>query len=280
MTLQCSWIETAQGRLHFARCGQGFPVLLLHQTPRSWDEYRDVLPRLGRHFDGLAMDTVGYGLSPPFADGLPTVERWASAALALLDALGLERVAVVGHHTGAVIAMEMAATAPQRVAALVLSSCPMVDAERRARHGDHAVVDQVTRKADGSHLLELWRMRQPFYPDDDIDLMERFMVDALRVGERAAQGHLCVNRYRMEDRIGRVTCPTLLVGATEDPHAYPAVPRLQQAIATSRVVAIEGGRVPLPDQMPEAFSAAVQNFLDGLQLCPTPNEPKETLDAT
>lgn len=280
MTLQCSWIETAQGCIHLARCGQGFPVLLLHQTPRSWDEYRDVLPRLGRHFEVLAMDTVGYGLSPPFTEGLPTVERWAAAALALLDALGIERVAVVGHHTGAVIAMEMAALASQRVAALVLSSCPMVDAERRARHGDHAVVDQVTRRADGSHLLELWRMRQPFYPEGDIDLMERFMIDALRAGERAAQGHLCVNRYRMEDRIGRVSCPTLLVGATDDPHAYPAVPRLAEAIPHSEVVAIEGGRVPLPDQMPGAFSAVVLHFLDSLGLSATRHPQGETHHAT
>lgn len=261
MNLQVGFVETAAGRVHLARCGAGDPVLLLHQTPRSWDEYRDVLPLVGAHFDAIAMDTVGYGLSPPFAQGEPSIERWAEAALALLDTLGVARTAVVGHHTGAVIGMEIAARAPDRVSALVLSSCPMVDAQRRAHHGDRPVVDGATHRADGGHLLELWRMRAPFYPPGDVELLERFMIDALRAGERAAGGHAVVNRYRMEDRIGRVRCRTLVIGASDDPHAYPAAARVAGAIAGARLTTITGGMVPLPDHMPERFAQAVVDFL-------------------
>lgn len=266
MDIHCQHISTALGRLHFARCGTGFPVLLLHQTPRSWDEYRDVLPLLGRQWDVIAMDTVGYGGSPPFADGAPTVERWAAAALALMDSLGHRRFAVLGHHTGAVIGMEMAVAAPERVAALLLSSCPMVDADKRRRHGSHPTVDGVERRADGGHLGELWRGRQGFYPSGDIDLLERFVIDALRAGPRAGGGHLCVNRYHMEDRIGGVRAPTLIIAAPQDPHAYPAVPRLASALPHARVVEIDGGMVPLPDQMPEDFAAVVADFLDSCAL--------------
>lgn len=237
---------------------------MLHQTPRSWREYEPVLPLLGATHDAVAMDTVGYGDTPPFADGAPTIERWADTALALMDALGLARFAVAGHHTGAVIGMEIAVRAPQRVRGLVLSSCPFVDAPRRATHGHHPVVDGALPRPDGSHLQDLWRMRQPFYPEGDVRLLERFMADALLAGPRAAQGHLVVNRYHMEERIGQVTCPTLIVGATGDPHAYPAVPRLAQAIAHAQRVDIAGGMVPLPEQMPEAFAAAVGRFLAGL----------------
>ena len=56
-----SFIVTQSGRIHIASAGVGAPVLLLHQTPRSWDEFRDVLPLLGRHYRAIAMDTVGYG---------------------------------------------------------------------------------------------------------------------------------------------------------------------------------------------------------------------------
>ena len=40
------YVRTDVGRLHYAKAGLGAPVLLLHQSPRSWDEYRDVLPIL------------------------------------------------------------------------------------------------------------------------------------------------------------------------------------------------------------------------------------------
>jgi pimeloyl-ACP methyl ester carboxylesterase len=118
------------------------------------------------------------------------------------------------------------------------------------------------RRPSGEHLLDLWRRRQPAYPEGDVDLLERLVVDALRAKGRASGGHHCVNRYRMEDRIGKVVCPTLVLGATLDQHAYPASARLAAAIPHSRRVDIEGGRVPLPDQMPEQFAAVVAQFLD------------------
>lgn len=256
--------RTRHAAVHFVRTGRGRPVLFLHQTPRSWREFEDVLTQLAPQADCIAMDTVGYGDSPPYADGQPGIERWAETALALMDGLSLSSFTVVGHHTGAVIALEMAAQAPDRVQALVLSSCPYVDAQRRAQHGQHPVVDGVTPDADGTHLLALWQGRQGFYPTGDVRLLQRFVADALLCNGRAAQGHLAVNRYHMEERIGRVRCPTLLIGATDDPHAYPAVPRLAQAIPHAQRVDIVGGMVPLPEQLPSEFAAAVGGFLSGL----------------
>jgi pimeloyl-ACP methyl ester carboxylesterase len=176
------FVTTPLGRIHVAMAGTGFPVLLLHQTPRSWDEYRDVLPLLGRDFRAIAMDTLGFGDSDSPA-GEPSIELWAEGAFALLDALDEPRAAIVGHHTGAAIAVEMAASVPARVSALVLSACPFVDAARRAKHHGTRVIDDVEARTDGAHLTELWARRQPFYPADDIDLLQRFMIDALRAGE-------------------------------------------------------------------------------------------------
>lgn len=264
--IERAFVSTRSGRIHVASAGQGFPVLLLHQTPRSWDEYRGVLPLLGRSYRALAMDTVGFGDSQPLCADDNSIERWAAAAFDLLDALGHERVAVVGHHTGAVIALEMAASQPARVAALVLSSCPFVDAARRAAHQGRRVIDDVQRQAGGEHLTELWQRRQPFYPPGDIGLLERFMTDALKAGALAGDGHRVVGRYAMETRIALVGSPTLVIASTDDPHAYPAAPRVAQAITGSRLVEIAGGMVPLPDQMPGVFADTVAQFLTKLTL--------------
>jgi pimeloyl-ACP methyl ester carboxylesterase len=254
------FIKTASGVIHIAVAGEGFPVLLLHQTPRSWDEYREVLPLLGRHFRAIAMDTVGFGDSSALPAGEDSIEAWAAAALDLAAVLGLERLAVVGHHTGAAIAVEMAAAAPERIAALVLSACPYVDADRRARHGKPAI-DDVSPVEDGSHLLALWRMRQPFYPQGNPSLLERFIVDALKAGALAGEGHRVVNRYVMETRLPLVRCPSVVIAPTADPHVYPLTGKVAAAIRDCRVIEIENGMVPLPDQMPGAFADAVDGFL-------------------
>jgi pimeloyl-ACP methyl ester carboxylesterase len=260
LSVERLFVTTRLGRIHAAIAGNGFPVLLLHQTPRSWDEYRDVLPLLGRDFRVIAMDTLGFGDSDA-SPGDPSIELWAEGAFALLDALGEPRAAVVGHHTGAVIAVEMAAVAPDRVSALVLSACPFVDAARRAKHEGMRVIDDVETRIDGSHLAELWMRRKPFYPAGDTDLLQRFVVDALRAGGMAAEGHRVVNRYRMEDRLGHIQCPTLVIAPTGDPHVHPVAPKVAGAIAGSILRELDGGMVPLPDQMPDAFAGLVRDFV-------------------
>ncbi len=255
------FVDLPAGTIHCAIAGSGRPVLLLHQTPRSWDEYRDVLPLLGRHFRAIAMDTLGYGDSSKPLPVRDSIEQWAAVAMSLADALGLERLSVVGHHTGAAIAIELAAAYPDRIAAAVLSAPPLVDADFRARHSGPSRVDNVLRRPDGSHLGELWRIRQPWYPAGDIDLLERFVVDALKAGARAAEGHAVVARYVMESRLPLIRCPVLVVAPAADPHAYPSARPLAARIAGSRCVEIVGGMVPLPDQMPERFAELVTEFL-------------------
>lgn len=259
------FVDVPAGTIHCASCGDGRAVLLLHQTPRSWDEFRDVLPRLGRRFRAIAMDTIGYGDSsrPPLAED--SIERWAEVAVQLLDALSVERAVVVGHHTGAAIAIELAAMHASRVGGVVLSAPPFVDAAWRASHAEAPVVDRVERRADGAHLAELWRIRQPWYPKGDVDLLERFVVDAIKAGPRASHGHLVVARYRMEERLSRVRCPALVVAPTDDPHAWPRAPRVANMIPGSRLVEVPGGMVPLPDQMPETFARIVEEFVDSLR---------------
>jgi pimeloyl-ACP methyl ester carboxylesterase len=260
--IERSFVTTGRARIHVAMIGSGTPLLLLHQTPRSWDEFRDVLPLLGQRYRAIAMDTVGFGDSDALPEGEDSIEAWAECAFGLLDGLGIASAAIAGHHTGAAIAIEMAATRPERVRALVLSASPYVDAAKRAAFGTKKIIDETTAQSDGAHLLELWHMRQPFYPNGDTDLLNRFIVDAIKAGRMAAEGHRVVNRYVMETRLPLVRCPTLVISPTADPHAHPNAGKVVAAIAGARLVEVDGGRVPFPDQMPEAFAAATLSFLD------------------
>jgi len=260
VTVYRNFVHTPEGQIHCATAGKGKPVLLLHQTPRSWDEYRDVLPILGTRYWAIAMDTLGFGDS--YQPRSPaSIELYARGVIQLLDGLSIERASVVGHHTGGAVAVEVAAEYPQRVEKLILSSTPYVDSENRELRKTRPPIDEVEVKPDGSHLTELWQRRMPFYPKDRPDLLTRFVRDALGVLDRVEEGHRAVNKYQMEAKVPLIQAATLVLAGTEDPFSYPRMKPLAENIKNSRTAEIEGGMVPMIDQMPETFARVVMEFL-------------------
>ncbi|WFR73284.1 alpha/beta hydrolase [Prescottella defluvii] len=263
MGVRFGYADTSFGQLHYAEQGQGPVILLLHQTPRSWDEFRELIPLLASNFRVIAMDMVGFGASA----ALPapqTIEAFARGAWELLDALGVDRATVLGHHTGAAVALEMAAGDVGRLDAVVLSSCPWADAEYRAGHTGAGGVDCAERVPDGAHLRVLWDLRRPYYPEPVTDLLDRFLHDALTFGVDPAEGHRACGRYRMEDRVDAVTVPVLLIGAGADPFSMPNLPKLRAHLTGASTVAevvIDDGTVALVERHADRVAAAVCEFL-------------------
>jgi pimeloyl-ACP methyl ester carboxylesterase len=257
------YVNTRYGRLHYAEQGRGPTVLLLHQTPRSLDEFRELVLLLATAHRAVAMDMPGFGNSAP----LPApqrIEDYARGAIALLDALDVDRVRVLGHHTGGAVAVEIAATMPDRIGALVLSSTPWTDAAFRASHRDGPGVDDAERRDDGAHLTTWWAQRRPYYPEPATEMLDRFVRDALAPGVDPREGHLACARYEMEERIGSVKAPVLLIGASDDPFALPAVEQLEAHLsgaASVDRVAIDRGTIPLMEHKAQEVANAVLPFL-------------------
>jgi pimeloyl-ACP methyl ester carboxylesterase len=240
-------------------------IVLLHQTPRSFKEYLGVLPILGERWTTVAFDTPGFGASdlPPDEE---SIEAYAAGILIGLKALALEQVLLVGHHTGALVAIEVAVSAPELLCGLVLSSAPLKTPEERMHALEGPGIDEVEVRVDGSHLRELWQKRAAFYPKDRPDLLTAFVADALLVADRVEEGHRAVNRYVVEERVSRLRPPVLVLGAREDPFAWPHVERWRQALPWAEFAEIPEGMVPLPDQLPEAFAAEVAKFAGKVSL--------------
>ena len=251
---------TRLGQVHYVEAGAGAatPLLLLHQTPRSVDEFAEVLPLLAATRRVIALDTPGYGCSDRIA-GQPTVADYAEVAFATLDALGVGRIVPVGHHTGAVIAVEMAAAQPGRIERVVLSGPVYTDAAGRAELAKH--FRQWTLAADGSHLVDKWHKLAQWLPRPEI--VQRIVVDLFRAGETSEQGHFAVAEYRMEERLPLVRCPALLLYGRDDPFASPerAAP-LAAAFRPVREATLAAGGFAA-SEAPEAYAEAVLNYLDG-----------------
>jgi len=250
--------DTRMGQVHVVTAGNepGTPLLLLHQTPRSIDEFAEVIPLLAKSRRVIAVDTPGYGCSDPVA-GQPSIADYAQAMLEVLDALGVDRVVVVGHHTGAVIGVELAAAAPARIERVVMSGPVYMDAAGRAELARFFTQWRVA--ADGSHLLEKWQKMYAWLPQPD--LVQRFVVDLFRAGELSEQGHFAVAEYRMEERLPLVRCPALLLYASRDPFATPArAGALREAFRPHREVTLDAG-VFVANEAPAVFAAAVLDYL-------------------
>src|SRR5260221_7407579 len=97
-----SYVSARGVRFHVTESGTGMPVVVLHGWPEHHYCYRDLLADPPEGLRIIAPDLPGYGWSgaAPHRWGKQDV---ADDLLALLDALGLERVLLVGHDWGAFI---------------------------------------------------------------------------------------------------------------------------------------------------------------------------------
>lgn len=254
--LRRRYVDTPFGQMHLAECGTGPHVLFLHQSPRSWTEYIHVLPLAGREAHAIALDTLGFGQSAP--TDAASIERFADALEAVVDELHIDNVSLIGHHTGAVIALEAAARTPNRFAALVLSAMPLVTPERRLRLALRPSVDHVEPRSDGSHLTDLWQRRRGFYKAGQEADLTRYVIDALQVDD-VEDGHRAVNDYDMLARIQSVRSRTLLLCGADDAYSLPDQSALAELLHCDLQI-IAGAGVCLPEQRPVEFTRAVLSF--------------------
>jgi pimeloyl-ACP methyl ester carboxylesterase len=98
-------------RLHAVIGGDGPPLLLVHGWPETWYAWRALMPALARDFEVIAVDQRGIELSDKPAGGYDTGTQ-ARDLIKLMDALGHQRFAVIGHDTGFAISYALAADHP------------------------------------------------------------------------------------------------------------------------------------------------------------------------
>ena len=120
-------IDAAGHSTRFLEAGDGPPVVLLHgsgpgvSAETNWSL---TIPALAERFHILAPELVGFG-GTSRADGLRyTLDLWVDHLLGFLDAVGLERVAVVGNSLGGIVTLHTAIRSPERLERIVLMGAP------------------------------------------------------------------------------------------------------------------------------------------------------------
>lgn len=243
-------------QVHYRRAGSGPVVAMRHESPRSSLSLVPLVRALAPRFTVIAIDTPGYGLSEPLPQAEPGIADYAAGFAATLDALGVERCAVYGLHTGACIALELAAAHPGRVTGLVLDGLPLFTPDELADLIANYTPEFAPR-IDAGHLAGVWSWRRdghmyfPWYRRSletrlDLDLshpavlegsMHEGAIDQLRAVPHWSLGYQAGFRYDPAPRLAAASAggsvPVAVVAADGDVLA-PQLDRLPAGVAGLR----------------------------------------------
>ncbi len=103
---------------HYVEAGEGEPVVFLHGMPESWYTWHYQMAGLATDYHVIAIDLKGYGQSDK-ADGDYSAAAVAEEIVALLDAIGLEKFAMVARDQGANVADYIGMNHPDRITGYV-----------------------------------------------------------------------------------------------------------------------------------------------------------------
>ena len=238
----------ATGSLFGARHGSGPPtVLALHGWARDHRDFDATLDGL----DAIAVDLPGFGASPAPANAWGGAE-YAEAVSPVLGELAGPAV-LLGHSFGGRVAVHLAASRPEQVAALVLTGVPLV---RRpgARARRPAVPYRLARSLHRRGLLGERRMES---------LRQRYGSADYRSASGVMRGvHVRAVNETYGDQLASLTCPTELVWGDDDAEVPLAVAEAARELLPHAVLTVVPGAGHLtPLTAPGALRAAVERHL-------------------
>lgn len=261
----------ARLEVHYAvtsSAGSSAPTLvLLHPWGADLDIWHEVLPALSAGHTVVRVDLPAHGRSgaPP---GRYPPRRLAQAVLAVLDALALDRVVVVGNSIGGATALALAELAPSRTAGLVLVGAPggqPVPAAAAAM-ADRALSPHALATVSTEVLWGAWALLS-----DDGPGVRRMITRS--VDERVAPGwpqvaaaraSALAEVIRFAPALEALRVPTLVVYGEHDPVVWPSAGEaLARRIPGAETVVLDDcGHFP-ELECPRAFEAAVLAFVRG-----------------
>jgi pimeloyl-ACP methyl ester carboxylesterase len=271
-------IDTADAgriRVHYAEAGQGQPLLLLHGWPQHFWCWRRVVPLLAGDFRLICPDLRGFGWSDAPGRGYDS-ETFAADAVALLDALDIQRAGLIGHDWGGFSSFLVALRHPGRVERVLAVSTPIPWLRRTPRVAAATwrtwyawMLAGVGREAVRRRPGVAHMMIRRDGPDEAIDESEaELYAETLREPARAEATQQLYRSYvRTVLSMGarryeglRLTVPTrLIVGRGDQAVPEVVVQGFEPHADDMRVELVEGGHF-LPEERPELVASATREL--------------------
>jgi pimeloyl-ACP methyl ester carboxylesterase len=244
--------------------GSGDPVLFLHAYTLDASQWDHQVAVLSGDLRCVRIDFWGCGQSPAPPTGPPTLAGFAASVLATLDALEIDRVAVVGLSMGGYIAFELLRLAPQRIRALALCSTRATADDDVRRDDRLAIAARVEHEHSVESIVEpmLERLLGPVarnevhIADPVRGRIRRCTPEGIAFAQRAMAA-----RPDSSDLLEHIDVPTLVIAGTQDAIIPVAEVRaMSGSISGARLVELDCGHVGNLEK-PDAFNEALGGFL-------------------
>lgn len=253
--------------------GAGPPLVMLHGINGAKEDFADHLPRFAEHTSAVVFDHRGHGASDkPDALDAYSLDRLAADAIAVIDSLGFDRVRLVGHSMGGMVARRLVLAHPDRVDALVLmdtwsgppSTIDLAMAEAAAEVALTEGMDVLRVMLDeadvlGSEADRRVRAERPGY----IEFGERKWADCAPAAYAALLRAIVAQPSEL-DAMRTISCPTLVVVGEQDTAFLDDSSAMASTVPDASLVVIpDAGHSP-QFEAPEAWFEALDGFLRSL----------------
>ena len=260
-------IETERGAIAYRRAGDGPPLVCLHGIGSGSASWAAQLDGLADRFDVIAWDTPGYGGSAPLGAEAPAASDYAAALKALLDALDIGRIHLLGHSLGGLVAAAFAAANPDRLLSVTLADA----AAGYLNASDDVRVGRLKSRIDA------------MYKDGPAAVAERRAREVLSEGApdeiyekiRSVQSQVRPDGYAQAARMlhgsdifvdaAAIHAPALIMCGSADKVTSEAISReIAATIKGARYLTLEGLGHASYVEGPDVFNTALADFIGSL----------------
>jgi 3-oxoadipate enol-lactonase len=244
---------------HEAGDGQATPIVFLHGVGSDKSVWRPQLEHFGRERRAIAFDYPGYRDSDPAREGMSR-DSYASAILAAMSELEIDRAHICGLSLGGVVGIAMHAAAAERVVSLILADSFAVHPDGRAIYDRSLVASSDLRAmAEARVDVLLAQPADPAVRTEVVETMAGIDPTAYRIG--AAAVWLADQRERADE----IRVPTLVICGAEDRVTPPTLSReLAHLIPGAQYEPIAGAGHLGNIERPDAFNTLVGAFIRGV----------------
>lgn len=272
------FIDVGHSQLAYRRVGTGPDVVFIHGWPLHSATFRHIVPELSADFTCHLFDLPGTGESTWTEPRRICMREHAKTVRSAIDAIGLERYAMIAHDSGGLIARLVAAGDPDRVSALVLGN---TEVPAHVPWQVKVYVALANVPLGSAALLSMLRIgavrrsalgfggcfRDPHFVDGEFfDLFVRPLLESKRV----AQGQMLLAKNIELDMAeampalhAKIPAPVRLIWGPEDPF-FPidnARQMLKQLAGPADLVEIEGAKLFAHEEFPKRFAQECRQFL-------------------
>lgn len=255
-------VATNGTELFVTESGSGPAVLLIHGLGWSHALWHQTIKQLSTNYRVIAADSRGHGSSAK-PDGPYSMQQMADDWLGILDACSVDRCAVFGVSQGGMIAMLLASSQPERIAALGLlgTSSYFPDKAWAGMEERGKVLREMGLRAAAEHTAKL--VFSPTFALNNPSVLADFVENRLGASMSAlGAATASLKGFDIRERLSEIRCPVLIMHGTADAViALESAAETAKAIPQAEIMFVEQAGHILPVENPELVNTHLLSFL-------------------